>query len=246
MICFADKHTRPAVRRMWKTCFNDSEAFMDLYFSEKYKDENTLIYIEDNQAVASLQILPYLFTFYGENIPVSYISGACTLPEFRKRGIMGKLLIASFEVMKQRDIPLSILIPSNENLYKYYKKFGYEKVFEKDDAEIPLKEIWEKSNGDLDLAYQTFNQIFKNKDFCIQKTKSDFLTIIKDAKSDNFPPKTNLSGMARVIDAEYLIALYEKHTHTPHHCGLDPQSTDRTICRLLFEQQQPVLNLMLE
>jgi len=224
MITFANKQTRIAVRRMWKICFNDSEAFMDLYFSEKYKDENTLVYIEDNQVVASLQILPYSFTFYGENIPISYISGACTLPEFRNRGLMEKLLIASFEVMKQRNIPLSIVIPANENLYKYYEKFGYEKVFGKDDTEIPLKEIWEKSNGDLDVAYQAFNQLFEGKDFCIQKTKADFRTIIKDAILDDFPPKTNLSGMARI----------------------DTFKRNRFLKPVTFKDKRPILNLMLE
>ena len=231
MITFASENTRPAIRRMWKTCFNDSEAFMDLYFSEKYRDENTLVYIENNQAVASLQMLPYSFTFYGEMIPVAYISGACTLPGFRHRGYMSQLLLASFEVMKQRNIPLSILIPADENLCKYYEKFGYEKVFEKDDEEIPLKEIWEKSNSDLDLAYQEFNQLFKDKDFCIQKTKADFQTIIKDAELDGFPPKTNLSGMARVITTKNITSF--RHV----------------LCLKTFKDfkmQRPILNLMLE
>ena len=213
---------------------------MDLYFSEKYKDENTLVYIKDNQEIASLQMLTYHFSFYDENIPVSYISGACTLPGFRRHGIMEKLLCASFNVMKQRNIPLSILIPSNENLYKYYEKFGYEKVFEKDDAEIPLKEIWEKSNGDLDAAYQMFNDYFKNKNLCIQKTKSDFRTIIKDAELENFPPKTNLSGMLRVMDANRLISLYEKKNPAAVF------ENNKQLCHLLFKSHTAILNLMLE
>ena len=227
MITFANEHTRPAVRRMWKTCFDDSDAFIDLYFSEKYKDENTLVYIEDNQVIASLQMLPYSFTFYGECIPIYYFSGGCTLPEFRNRGFMEKLFNASFEVMRERKIPLSILIPSNENLYQYYEKFGYEKVFEKDDAEIPLKEIWEKSNGDLDVAYQAFKQFFKDKNFCIQKTKADFQVIIKDAELDGFPPKTNLSGMARWTQNV-------------------PQNVPRFRNVGRLRQYRPILNLMLE
>ena len=218
MITLANKHTRPAVRQMWKTCFNDTEAFMDLYFAEKYSDGNTLVYMENNRAVASLQMLPYTFTFHGAHIPVAYVSGACTLPAFRNRGYMGRLLQASVEVMKQRSIPLSILVPANEHLYQYYERYGYVRVFEKDDAVIPLREIWEEAKGDADVAYQSFNNLFKDRDFCIQKTKADFLTIVKDAALEGFPPKTNLSGMVRVIDAGYRGIL----------------------------EQQPTLNLMLE
>mgnify|MGYP000234960906 CR=1 FL=1 len=31
------------VRDLWQNCFDDSEDFMNLYFSTKYSDENTLV-----------------------------------------------------------------------------------------------------------------------------------------------------------------------------------------------------------
>lgn len=242
MIKLADKHTEPQVKQMWKTCFDDTDEFIELYFSEKYKNENTLVYMQGNEVVASLQLLSYRFTFYGVEIPIAYISGACTLPSFRRKGLMGKLLVEAFILMQQRDIPLSVLIPAENWLYDYYSTYGYEKVFEKDDIKISVKEIWKKSDADLDVAYQVFNQLFKDKDFCIQKTKSDFITIIKDAEIDGFPPKTNLSGMARVIDAEYLISLYKKKNPN------NPIFFENvnSLCRILFEQQRPIMNLMLE
>ena len=259
MIQLANEHTSLAVRQMWKTCFDDSEEFMDLYFSEKYQNENTLIRFENNRAVASLQMLPYRFVFYDTEISVAYISGACTLPEFRKRGYMTELMTAAFEVMKQRNIPLSILIPAEKWLYNYYAKLGYEQVFDADETEIPLKNILDQANGDLDVAYSLFNQSFNEKDFCIRKTKSDFLTIVKDAQLDNFPPKTNLAGMARIIDAEYLISRYKQKY--PNSSFRFEKIDINLLCRLLFgyhlellpqelsrnfEPHQPILNLMLE
>ena len=208
MIQLANKRTEWEVRQMWKTCFNDSDEFTDLYFSEKYTNENTLIYFEGDKAVASLQMQPYRFNFCGTEIPVAYISGACTLPEYRHRGLMGKLLLEAFNLMREREIPLSILIPAEAWLYDYYAQYGYETVFEAEKKEIPLKEIIAKSNGDMDAAYSVFNELFRNKDFCIQKTKADFITIVKDAELDGFPTKTNLSGMARIIDAQALLKIF--------------------------------------
>ena len=242
MIRLAKQKNKQKIREMWKICFNDSEKFMDLYFSEKYRNENTLIYFEGNQAVASLQILPYQFTFCNEEIPVSYISGACTLPEYRNRGIMNKLLPAAFELMYERKIPLSILIPAKPWLYDYYARYGYEKVFSADKNEIPLLTILQNSGNDLDIAYAKFDKLFRQKDFCVQKTKADFVTIVRDAELDNFPPNGNLSGMARVIDAEKLLAIFARKY--PKKELVFQNQND--LCRLLFENQQPTMNLMLE
>ena len=38
MIRYADLNTRASVRQMWKTVFGDDDAYMDIYFREKYAD----------------------------------------------------------------------------------------------------------------------------------------------------------------------------------------------------------------
>ncbi|MFR8355938.1 MAG: GNAT family N-acetyltransferase [Parabacteroides sp.] len=47
------------------------------------KEENTLVIEKDGQVVSALQMLPYTMTYYGTEISVAYISGACTLPSMR-------------------------------------------------------------------------------------------------------------------------------------------------------------------
>jgi len=65
MIQFADDRTKQQVWDMWKTVFGDPDDYMEIYFRYKYRNENTLLYIEDGKAVSSLQMLPYQFTFCG-------------------------------------------------------------------------------------------------------------------------------------------------------------------------------------
>lgn len=208
MIRFADKNTSRDVKEMWQVCFSDTNEFIELYFSEKYKNRNTLIYFENERPVASLQMLPYFFTFCDREILISYISGACTLEDFRNKGYMSELLVKSFKVMQERNISISVLIPAEDRLYPYYSKYGYEKTFDYDNEIIPLKSIWEQANKDVDKAYSDFDDLFRNKDFCVQKTKNDFITIYKDAKLDKFPPKTNLSGMSRIVNAKQLLSIF--------------------------------------
>ncbi|MFV0420418.1 MAG: GNAT family N-acetyltransferase [Dysgonomonas sp.] len=209
MIQFANEHTAPLVRQMWKTCFEDTDEFLDIYFHYKYRNENTLIYFDGNKAVASLQMLPYSITFYKETIPFAYLAGLCTLPEYRNKGYMAKLINEAHHIIAQRNIHLSILIPAEDWLYGFYEKYGYEQVFERDDRLIPLKEIIDQYSG-IGEAYKAFNSLFCDKDFCVQKNEKDFEAIVEEYKSDGFPPKTNLSGMACIIDVYEGLRLYAK------------------------------------
>ena len=55
------------VRRLWATCFHDSEAFMDLYFGCRYADSLNEYMESDGQVMAALQRIPYRLTYEGMN-----------------------------------------------------------------------------------------------------------------------------------------------------------------------------------
>ena len=211
MIAFATNQTMPLVWKMWKTCFGDSDEYMELYFREKYCDENTLIYFDDHQAVASLQMLPYIFTFHQTEIPIAYFSGLCTLPEARKKGFMAALIRQAFEVLQQRQIPLAVLVPQEDWLLRFYDKFGFAQTFDAGTKEIlSLKQLWEKYPDDLPAAYREFDNYFRKQDMTVQKTFDDFRAIMEEAKLFDFPPKANLRGMSRIIDAEKLLTVFAR------------------------------------
>jgi predicted acetyltransferase len=213
MIQLANQYIRPSVRNIWKEVFGDEDAYMDLFFAEKYKDENTLVAVEDNRVVASLQMLPYEITFYGFKVPLYYLAGLSTLPDYRNLGLMAQLLLESHELMLQRQIPLSVLVPAEESLFAYYSRFGYAQTFKKNYIafEFSVKEIWENSRNENE-SYQIFDKTYNQHDFCVQKSFSDFKTIIQLENDEGFQPKHNLSGLARIIDPELLLDLYaQKH-----------------------------------
>lgn len=207
MIRFADTDTTPLVRSMWKTCFGDTEEYLDLHFSKKYKPENTLLYYEGDMAVAALQMLPYSIRFYGKEIPFSYLAGLCTLPEFRNKGYMGKLIRTSFDVLKERQIPLCGLVPAEDWLYGYYAKYGFETVFDSTEDTIDLSSVLSKGK-DFQEDYLLFDKQYQSEDFCVVKTFLDFEAIVDDYKDEGCPLKGNLNGMARVVMPETVLALY--------------------------------------
>lgn len=209
MIQFADDSTKQLVWDMWKSVFGDSDDYMQIYFRHKYRNENTLIFFEDDKGVSSLQMLPYQFTFCGQEIPVCYLSGVATLNDYRGKGYARELLMRSFEVAGERGIPLVILVPQEDWLFSFYDKFGFAQAFDRGNEDLQsLKEIIDNSQGNLYSAYKEFDALYRSNDMTVQKSYSDFEAIVEEAELFDLPLKRNLRGMARIIDAESLINIF--------------------------------------
>ena len=210
MIDFITPETRHQILEMWRICFGDSQPYYDIYFRERYKDENTLAFFVEDKVVASLQLLHYHFTYYNTEIPVSYISGACTLPEERKMGYMGALLKRAFIEIKKRNAPLSLLVPEEKWLLDFYNKYGYAQTFDPG-ADLPsLKDLMERHSNNLHSAYKEFDSLYRNKPMTVQKTFNDFRIVVEETAGYNYPTKKSLTGMTRVIDAKFMLQLFAK------------------------------------
>ncbi len=256
MITCANPDTTHLVREMWKTCFGDTDEYIDLLFTKKYKEENTLIYFENGNAVASLQMLPYNINLYGESTPFYYLAGLCTLPDHRRKGYMEQLILRSFDIMKCRDIPLAILVPAEDWLFDFYAKYGFQQISDKSKHPIPsIKKILE-STSNIKEAYEIFDKTFNKFDFSIQKDFEDFKIVVEDLAQENFPDKYNLATMARIIDIKEILRIYaikNKFAHftvkvgnysiyhiqngvaeLTHKSNWDFEVNIQLLCRLLF------------
>lgn len=175
------------VRKLWNLCFGDNEEFTELYFSRRYNEDVNLAIQEEGKVISALQILPYPMTFCKEIIPTGYISGACTHPDYRSKGVMKRLLSKAFQRMQERDVPLSTLIPAEEWLFDYYWKMGYVPVFEYTENACFKKElipshkyiITEYTSADHHI-FPYFEKKMKERPCCIQHTLEDFMVIVDD------------------------------------------------------------------
>lgn len=152
-IRYASPKNLNEITALWNMCFPESPEFTKWYFEKVFSLENTLIYTENGKITAMLQEIPLQFN---NSQKATYIYGACTHPLHRKKGIMSRLLTQSFKNDIKKGIPQSILIPENEELFKFYEKFGYKKTT------LVKKEIFKYSDfsQNLDDEY-----IFKKADF---------------------------------------------------------------------------------
>lgn len=82
-IRFAREEDKKVVKELWSYSFQDSQSYVDYYFSNRYEPCNNIV-LEDNQTVvASLLINPYTLVLNGEEKKVRYIVGVSVFPEHR-------------------------------------------------------------------------------------------------------------------------------------------------------------------
>ena len=127
MIRLANEQDTSQIRELWSYCFDDTPEFVDFYFKTCYQADNTLVAEEDGRIQSCLQILPYSMFLRDREIPISYIVGVATWPEFRGRGLVRKLLQFTDEVLQERGIYQSILLPFQ---YDFYRKYGWEVCYD--------------------------------------------------------------------------------------------------------------------
>lgn len=180
---------REKVKNLWKLCFNDSEEFTEMYFRLRYRDDINLAIRSGEEVIAALQMLPYPMTFGGEVLPTAYISGACTHPDYRNRGVMGELLSESFARMLHDHVPLSTLIPAEPWLFGYYARSGYAPVFHYAEKEFVASEEGPMPDTTFTLElsdeyaadrYEYLNRKLRERPCCIQHTEEDFRVIMAD------------------------------------------------------------------
>lgn len=110
-------------RALWQTCFpNDSTEFLDLYFREKYNPSDSLIHYVNERPAAVMQLLPYRLRCFGQTVNVGYVSGLCTHPDFRGRGLAKLLLDKAHRRLYEQGAVFSLLIPGSDDLRRFYTK----------------------------------------------------------------------------------------------------------------------------
>ncbi|MDR2968204.1 MAG: GNAT family N-acetyltransferase [Tannerellaceae bacterium] len=199
------------IRTLWQKCFDDSEEFVEFYFEKVYRDENTLSLERAGRVVSAMQMIPYRMLWCETEITVAYVSGACTAPEVRGKGLMTELLHKAFREMRERGYDITALIPASESLFEYYSAYGYTEVFDYslqvfERVEIPSTTgtmpfvLLDPNAGSCWFTY--FDRQLRKRTSCILHSEDDFRNIITDVIIDRglvvgaLNPDGNPAGMA--------------------------------------------------
>lgn len=108
---------------LWIRVFEDSPAFTSYYFEERFRPEHSYAAFDGDRMAAMVQGRPTHIFAEGRWIPAMLTAGVSTLPEYRGRGLMHRLMSLLIDHAKHDGFSCCYLHPVAELLYA---SFGFQ------------------------------------------------------------------------------------------------------------------------
>jgi len=131
MIQYGDQTKIPQLKKLWKVCFADEDAYIDDFFTAMYQNEHVLLEEENGVLMGASFFLPGEIWLEqpetaGSWQPVRYVYALAVYPQYRGKGIAARLLQTARRLY---DAPL-IAEPAEEGLIQgFYEPHGFVKNF---------------------------------------------------------------------------------------------------------------------
>ena len=112
----------PGLRTLWKEAFEDTDAFLDCFFSTAFAPDRCRCVTVENQAAAAL----YWFDCRQEDRPVAYLYAVATAKAFRNQGLCRKLMEDTRQLLARLGYAGILLVPGEKGLFAMYESMGYQ------------------------------------------------------------------------------------------------------------------------
>lgn len=145
----------PALRRLWKLAFGDSEAYMDNFFRTYYRPERMLV-LEDEGEIRSMTAwfdTTFVVPGRGE-YRAAYLYAVATHPESRGKGLAGKLLAGADQYFRSLSIPAVTTVPAEPSLHNFFGSNGFRECFQLAQWELERENLPEK---DEQISFKTLS-----------------------------------------------------------------------------------------
>lgn len=152
------------LRDIWKNVFGDEDEYLDVFFDKIYQKDYVLSIEQDGKVAAMLFMVPYDVIIGKNKYKSIYLYALATVEKYRNKGFMSKLINMANEYVDKNNYLFSFLIPAEEELYGFYKKFGFDIKFEMNNILIK-KEIKD---------YEEYKNVVAEFDKAVVLSKSQF------------------------------------------------------------------------
>jgi len=118
------------LREIWQLCFGDDISYINLFFENKYKPEQTLLLVQDEEIAAMLTIIPVIISAADRiALPAGMLYAIATHPDYQKKGFARRLIGYANDYLAKNKVPYSLLVPAGKDLFSFYEKLGYREGF---------------------------------------------------------------------------------------------------------------------
>ena len=196
-------------RELWELVFKeDTNSFLDYYYTQKTSENEIYVIEEETKIRGMLQLNPYMLRMGGQECQGHYIVAVATHPEYRKQGIMRKLLHASLREMYERKEAFTFLMPAAEAIYL---PFDFRFVYNQRQGRVVAKpnhtattaslKLRQAKEADCEGVAEFAMQYLRDKDVYVKRDAAYYRCLIKELKSEN-------GGIMLIEQAGKLIGCY--------------------------------------
>ncbi len=120
----------PALKQLWKMAFGDEDAYIEHFFTRYYTPQRMLVLEEEGQvrAMTAWFDMPLVFAD-GTKVPSAYLYAVATHPEFRGKGLAGRLLDFAGKWLGERGCACLTTVPARPDLHAFFARNGFEEGF---------------------------------------------------------------------------------------------------------------------
>lgn len=201
----SEKHL-PRLKEMCAICFDEEIEEVELVFNNYISTEMCYCIAEDEKPVSALYLVPCSINL-DEIIRGHYLYGAATLPEYRGKGFMKRLISYALKIAEENGDKFSALLPAEKSLYNFYKGLGYESRFTAKNFTILHDEINDFTEDKKLLINSSFDNIQQLR-FNICRDKFGTVNWSKDVLDFAVSYAKEANGNILCCDKGYIIYMY--------------------------------------
>lgn len=117
-------------KEIWKRCFGDPDSYIDFYYANRYREDETVVLLHEGEISAMLTRIPVKTVIPdSRSFETAMLYAIATHPKYQNRGFAARLIDFSGQYLGAAKSELSILVPAKVRLFDYYRKLGFQDGF---------------------------------------------------------------------------------------------------------------------
>ena len=149
MLRDAGKQDKAEIYELWKQSYpNQNRNYLNFYFKNIFDKGRCIALEQDQRIISSLQLNEHILRLRDKQLKISYILGVSTLPDYRRRGHMRRLMESALDEAGHNHLVTLI-----RGFYpKLYEQFGFETVYERKLYTVPRECLHKVSLTNISYA----------------------------------------------------------------------------------------------
>ncbi len=126
---YSDENDFEMLSSLWCEVFGDEEIYPEYFLENVVKTADIYVYRDNGTPVSVFYLVDCSLVCGNKKYNGKYLYAAATHPEYRKKGIMRRMIDDVCNELENDNADFVCLYPAEASLYDYYEKSGFEKGF---------------------------------------------------------------------------------------------------------------------